>query len=63
MNLLVAFESFSHTVNGYRPTTTRLDNNTIIIIEITMPADQIQYSEKYFDDNFEYRYLINWIKA
>lgn len=22
-----------------------------------MPADQIQYSEKYFDDNFEYRYV------
>lgn len=28
-----------------------------------MPADQIQYSEKYFDDKFEYRYLINWVKA
>ncbi|XP_044314695.1 cyclin-dependent kinases regulatory subunit isoform X1 [Drosophila rhopaloa] len=23
-----------------------------------MPADQIQYSEKYFDDNFEYRHVI-----
>lgn len=23
-----------------------------------MPADQIQYSEKYFDDKFEYRYDI-----
>jgi len=24
----------------------------------TMPADQIQYSEKYFDDKFEYRYNV-----
>ncbi|XP_017847070.1 cyclin-dependent kinases regulatory subunit [Drosophila busckii] len=23
-----------------------------------MPADQIQYSEKYFDDKFEYRHVI-----
>jgi len=23
-----------------------------------MPADQIQYSEKYFDEKFEYRYNI-----
>nr|CAD7268881.1 unnamed protein product [Timema shepardi] len=30
----------------------------IVIAEEKMPADQIQYSEKYYDDLFEYRHVI-----
>lgn len=26
-----------------------------------MPVDQIQYSEKYFDKEFEYRYVCSYV--
>lgn len=62
INLLVAFLSFLNTINIYISSDRRRSwqLNTIIIIEIlTMPVENIQYSEKYCDDSFEYRYIFN----